>query len=138
MTKNIFSHSYTVHFADTDAAGVVYFANVLRICHQAYEQSLLEFGFDLKTFFQNTSAAIPIIHAEVDFFRPLYCGDQLLINVIPKLLDQKTFEINYQLSKDKSICCLAKTKHIAINPTTRKPQSLSEEMVTWIMENQTR
>lgn len=138
MTKNIFSHCYTVHFADTDAAGVVYFANVLRICHQAYEHSLLKFGFDLKTFFQNTSAAIPIIHAEVDFFRPLYCGDELLINVIPKLLDQKTFEINYQLSKDASICCLAKTKHIAINPSTRKPQSLSEEMVKWIIENQSR
>lgn len=132
MTKNIFSHSYTVHFADTDAAGVVYFANVLRICHQAYEQSLLEFGFDLKTFFQNTSAAIPIIHAEVDFFRPLYCGDELLINVCPQLLNQKTFEINYQLSKDSTICCVAKTKHISINPATRKTQFLPEKIIKWI------
>ena len=32
-----FAYYYTVRFQDTDAAGVVYFANVLRICHEAYE-----------------------------------------------------------------------------------------------------
>jgi len=34
-----FTYSRTVHFADTDAAGVVFFANFLAICHEAYEES---------------------------------------------------------------------------------------------------
>jgi 1,4-dihydroxy-2-naphthoyl-CoA hydrolase len=30
-----FSHHRTVRFADTDAAGVVFFARTLAICHEA-------------------------------------------------------------------------------------------------------
>lgn len=133
MNNNIYHSSYLVHFADTDAAGVVYFANVLKICHQAYENSLIKTGFELKTFFQNTSFAIPIIHAEVDFFAPLFCGDELLINLIPKLLTEKTFQIDYEILKDSSLCAKAQTKHIAINPTIRKAQSLPSEITSWVL-----
>ena len=34
----------TVRFGDTDAAGVVHFAQLLHWCHQAYEESLERFG----------------------------------------------------------------------------------------------
>jgi hypothetical protein len=35
-----FSYVRTVRLADTDAAGVVYFARTLSICHEAYEAAL--------------------------------------------------------------------------------------------------
>ncbi len=41
----------TIHFSDTDAAGVVYFSTLLSICHEAYENSLQVAGIELKTFF---------------------------------------------------------------------------------------
>ena len=128
MIKDIFSYCYTVHFADTDAAGVVYFANALRICHQAYENSLKLAGFDLKEFFNNSSFAMPIIHAEVDFFAPLYCGDEIIINLEPKLLSDKIFTITYNIVKNGSKSAQAQTKHICINPTTRKTQPLPEQI----------
>ncbi|MFS8118916.1 MAG: acyl-CoA thioesterase, partial [Microcoleus sp.] len=43
-----FSYTRTVRFQDTDAAGVVYFANVLAMCHEAYEASLAASGINLK------------------------------------------------------------------------------------------
>jgi 1,4-dihydroxy-2-naphthoyl-CoA hydrolase len=86
-------------------------------------------GFDLKTFFQNSSSAIPIVHAEVDFFCPLYCGDRLLINLLPKLLNDQSFEINYQLLKDSLPCAQAWTKHICIDPLTRKKKPLPEDIL---------
>ena len=35
-----FTYARTVHFPDTDAAGVVFFPNYLSICHEAYEEAL--------------------------------------------------------------------------------------------------
>jgi len=32
-----FAYDRKIHFADTDSAGVVYFARLLSICHEAYE-----------------------------------------------------------------------------------------------------
>ena len=43
-----FVYRRTIRFADTDAAGVVFFPNYLAICHEAYEESLADDGIELK------------------------------------------------------------------------------------------
>ena len=96
--KMTFTYNRTVRFQDTDAAGVVYFANVLSICHEAYEESLAASGINLKDFFTNPSVAFPIVHASVDFFRPMFCGDNLVISLIPQKLGVDKFEITYEIT----------------------------------------
>ena len=87
-----FIYQRTVRFQDTDAAGVVYFANALAMCHEAYEESLATSGINLKLFFSNLNVAIPIVHANVDFFRPMFCGDQVSIHLSPCQLGNDNFE----------------------------------------------
>ncbi len=41
----------TVRFGDTDAAGVMHFHQLLRWCHEAYEESLERFGIVAATVF---------------------------------------------------------------------------------------
>jgi 1,4-dihydroxy-2-naphthoyl-CoA hydrolase len=131
-----FTYARTVRFQDTDAAGVVYFSNVLAICHEAYEESLVAGEIHLKDFFRNPDAAIPIVHAGVDFFRPMFCGDRLWVHFITHQLTIDTFEINYQIFSNPQLTdpCLAKalTRHVCINPTTRRRQPLSSEMIQWL------
>jgi 1,4-dihydroxy-2-naphthoyl-CoA hydrolase len=56
-----FIYSRTIHFQETDAAGVVYFANLLALCHEAYEASLAEAGVDLRQFFSSGGeVAVPV------------------------------------------------------------------------------
>ena len=43
-----FTYHRTIRFKDTDAAGVVYFANILAICNEAYEESLEASGIDFR------------------------------------------------------------------------------------------
>lgn len=131
----LFSYIRTVRFQDTDAAGVVYFANVLAMCHEAYEASLAASGINLKAFFSNSKVAIPIVSAKVDFRRPMFCGEDLIIELIAQQLSDNEFEIAYQIfigdAKDKW-AAKAVTKHVCINPETRKRQNLSEEMMEWL------
>jgi 1,4-dihydroxy-2-naphthoyl-CoA hydrolase len=130
-----FSHNRTVRFQDTDAAGVVYFANVLSICHEAYEASLAASGINLKSFFNNPTAAIPIIHASVDFLRPMFCGDKLLIHLTPQQLGENKFEIAYQIvaaSSSEQQLAKAITRHVCINPITRTRTQLPEAITHWL------
>lgn len=130
-----FTHKRTVRFQDTDAAGVVYFANVLSICHEAYEASLAASGINLQSFFKNSEAAIPIVHASVDFRRPMFCGDELLIHLIPQQLDDNKFEITYQIvaaSSSEQQLAKAVTRHVCINPLTRIKRSLPEHIIQWL------
>jgi len=91
------SYHRTIRFADTDAAGVVYFATLLSICHEAYEAALAEAGVDLAVFFSGNfpdraasesgdrdaarPVIVPIVHAEIDFRHPLHCGDAIAISL---------------------------------------------------------
>ena len=49
-----FAYDRKIHFADTDSAGVVYFARLLSICHEAYEHYLENLGVDLRSFFSKS------------------------------------------------------------------------------------
>jgi len=133
-----FIYDRTIHFRDTDAAGVVYFANGLSICHEAYEASLAASGIELKSFFRGGASAVPITHASIDFFKPMFCGDRIAVSLVKTLLSPDSFQIEYQLffdiaSDEKTAIAKALTKRVCIDPTTRKRCNLSPDLLKWII-----
>ena len=131
-----FSRRYPVRFRDTDAAGVVYFAHGLALCHGAYEDSLQATGLDLQVFFSPTAPlAYPIIHASMDYQRPLHCGQSVVITLRPQRLDEASFEIAYRLSlvaDPPRVAAEALTRHVCIDAQTRRRHPLSNDMEQWL------
>lgn len=132
-----FVYHRTIHFCDTDAAGVVYFANALSLCHEAYEASLSASGINLKSFFRGEAIAVPITHASIDFLKPMFCGDRIAISLVATILSPESFQIEYQLYFDgegieKKAIAKALTKHTCIDSSTRKRCNLSDELLQWI------
>ncbi|MEM6254315.1 MAG: thioesterase family protein [Cyanobacteria bacterium P01_D01_bin.156] len=122
----------TIRFHETDAAGVVYFANVLILCHEAYEASLVAAGVDVRIFFSGGSLAVPIVHSSVDFRRPLHCGDEVAIALQTTALDDATFEIRYALSTDQKSIATALTRHVCIDSASRQRQPISPDLQQWL------
>ena len=136
MNKS-FIYDRTIRFCDTDAAGVVYFANGLSLCHEAYEASLSTSGIMLKTFFRDAAIAVPIVHASIDFFKPMFCGDRIAISVKSTLLNPMEFQVEYQLYFEELInpqeaIAKALTKHTCIDISTRKRCNLAPDLLKWI------
>jgi 1,4-dihydroxy-2-naphthoyl-CoA hydrolase len=138
-----FVYSRTVHFQDTDAAGVVYFANILSMCHEAYEASLAASGIDLYRFFCYPKIAIPIVHVTTDFLRPLFCGDNIKIYLTPSQLKGDEFEIQYEvfsietqvdeITNIQEVCAArAFSKHTCIDSASRTRAPLPELVIRWI------
>lgn len=123
---------HQVRFHETDGAGVVYFANELVICHAAYEASLAAVGIDLRTFFKAETIAYPVVHASIDYRRPLHCGDRVAIHLAPTRLDDSRFEIQYQLMRQDALAAQAVTRHICIAVPSRRPSPLPAEMEQWL------
>ena len=130
-----FTYTRTIRFQDTDAAGVVYFASVLSICHEAYEESLAASGVNIQAFFSRSPVAIPIVHASADFFRPMLCGDKILIDLTPKYMGNDYFEVTYKMvdAGDREIATVL-TEHVCIDPETKKRQQLPNEIVQWFQQ----
>ncbi len=141
------SYNRTIRFADTDAAGVVYFAALLSICHEAYEDALTKSGMDLARFFSGqvlsgqvshqTSVIIPITHAEIDFRRPLYCGEDITIELFwqAEVEDDLTqdiseFAIVYTIIHNYSskVAARAMTRHVCVDRLTHKRAAIPLEL----------
>ncbi|MFE1744654.1 acyl-CoA thioesterase [Coleofasciculus sp. H7-2] len=129
-----FTYTRTIRFQDTDAAGVVYFANVLAMCHEAYEESLVASDINLKLFFSNPNVAIPIVHASADFYRPMFCGDKVLIQLTPQHLSLEKFEVNYQFVAAERVVAKAITRHICIDLSSRSRKEIPAEMIRWLQQ----
>jgi len=130
-----FSYYRTVRLSDTDAAGVIFFPRLLSICHEAYEEALLSVRIDLKTFFRDSTSAIPIVQANISFFRPIFAGDRLLVNLEPKLLKDSEFEITYSIllaQTNRECAAKAITKHVCIDPNSRTRIKLPTAIANWI------
>jgi 1,4-dihydroxy-2-naphthoyl-CoA hydrolase len=133
-----FVYQRTVRFQDTDAAGVVYFANTLAMCHEAYEASLIAAGVEVRQFFSGNSAiALPIVHAEADYRHPAFCGDHHEIVLTPASTSGNGFEIQYEIygegDRDRLIS-KALTRHVCINPESRERQPLPQQMLDWLKQ----
>lgn len=132
---NVFFYHRTIYLADTDAAGVMYFTQGLKICHEAYETWLSKIGVSLAKILEEKQISIPVVHADIDFLRPIFCEDKLQIKLKIELIQDNEFIIRYQIFKQESLnkpVIIAKTKHVSINPQTRKRTSLPTRIISEI------
>jgi len=130
-----FLYERTVHFADTDAAGVVFFANYLAFCHEAYEESLAASGVDLKGFFADHGVVVPVVKSEAEYSRPLGCGDRLRVAVQPAVLAENAFEIRFEITRlgaPAKRAARVRTEHVCIDSATRRRRALPEPLLGWV------
>ena len=130
-----FSYQRTIHFADTDAAGVVFFANYLAICHEAYEEALGAAGIELGRFFKDTGVVVPIAKAEADYHRPMQTGDKIRVEVTPRRLSENSFELRYEmwrLGPPQKRAAILRTEHVCIASATRERQALPAALAEWV------
>lgn len=129
-----FTHDQVIRFHQTDAAGVMYFAQGLVLCHGTYEASLQAVGIDLGLFFGGGEVACPIVHTAMDYHRPFGCGDRVTIHLTPVRLDQSSFEVNYRLygPDPPQLAAEAITRHVCIHAQQRRRLALPPELDNWL------
>jgi len=129
----------SVRFGDTDAAGVMHFHQLLRWCHEAYEESLERFGLPAASVFprpewagDSPAVALPIVYCQAEFRRPLLVGDQLRISLRPEALGPEGFEVGYSFACEGQPVAQGLTRHLAITVAERQRCPLPEGIRRWL------
>ena len=129
----------SVRFGDTDAAGVMHFHQLLRWCHEAYEESLERFGLPAASVFprpewagESPEVALPIVYCQAEFRRPLVVGDQLHNNLRPEALGPEGFEVSYSFVREGQPVAQGLTRHLAIAASERQRCPLPEGIRRWL------
>ena len=125
----MYTYTIPIRFRHTDAAGIIYFTEVLELCAESYERWMQSIGFPLAQILKENKILIPIVHCETDIHHPITLGDQITISLIVKRKGQKSYTIAYTLSnQDAQHVASAETVHVTIDAKTRKSIYLPEEL----------
>lgn len=130
-----FTYDRTVRLADTDAAGVVFFARTLALCHEAYEASLAAAGLDLNDFLGGADIIVPISRSEADYKRPLRVGEKVRISVTPSPLSANSFAVAYQIVKlapPEKVAAVVRTEHVCTSISKRERAALPPGLAAWV------
>jgi 1,4-dihydroxy-2-naphthoyl-CoA hydrolase len=129
MTAPTFQHQFMVALHDTDAAGVLFFAHLFRHVHDAYETWMATLGFPLDAMIRDGKLALPLVHAQADYRRPLRHGYQVTVDLNVTELGPSSFQLAYRLrTSDGDVAATARTVHVCISPGVGRPRPLPDAL----------
>jgi acyl-CoA thioester hydrolase len=73
-------HDIRVYWEDTDAGGIVYYANYLKFSERARTEWLRQLGFEQQSLKDSHQIMIVVKRAEVEYLRPARLDDLLTID----------------------------------------------------------
>ena len=125
-TNKVYRLYLTIYYEDTDAGGVVYYANYLKYFERARTEFLMDKGIDIVQY-HNEGYFFVVIHVEISYKRPATLGDEIEITTELAELPSATIAMNHKVLKQGEILVESSVRLACINREGR-PQRIPEEI----------
>ena len=96
MTAAPFSHRVRIYWEDTDAGGVVFYANYLKLFERARTEWLRSLGFGQQRLRDDEGLMFVVTDTRVRFVQPARLDDELTITVAPAAPPRVTLSLRQQ------------------------------------------
>ena len=113
--NKIFNHKVKVYYEDTDAGGVVYYANYLKYLERARTEALIKIGLSNLKIKDNFKALIIVKSCNIDYKKPAYLEDELNIKSYIPSHTKTSFIMSQTIIKDKIVIVEAKIQLVFVN-----------------------
>ena len=114
MHENFF-HNVKVYYEDTDAGGIVYYANYLKFLERARTEALVTLGFNNKKIKEDFGSLIIVKSCNIEYKRPAHLEDELNIRSFVKSITKTSFFMNQFISRGEDIIVEAKVHLVFVN-----------------------
>jgi len=129
-----FSLPVRIYYEDTDAAGVVYYANYLRFMERARSEWLRSLGFGQRELAREEGVVFAISRAEIDYLRPALLDDLLRVTVALVGRGRVSMALVQEVHReaDAALCCRARLKVACLNAATLRPDRVPDRVLAEI------
>lgn len=127
----------TVKLPDTDAAGILFFGNYIKLAHIIYEDFMETIGFSLKYIIDEADYLILIAHTEADYKKSLRLGDGYDLSVQVEKIGNCSFTLKYYFTEvnDDAVAEL-QTVHVVVDKSSQRPSPLPKKLVEQLKKYQ--
>jgi len=123
-----FNHKIKVYYEDTDAGGVVYYANYLKFIERARSEALSDIGLSNLKIKKDFDALIIVKSCNINFNKSAHLEDQLKINSFITSFRKASFIMDQVISRNDDIIVTAKVHLVFVNEKN-KPVKVPEKIL---------
>ena len=110
-----FYHNVKVYYEDTDAGGVVYYANYLKYLERARTEALTTIGLSNLHIKDKFGALIIVKSCNIEYKKSAYLEDELKIRSFIKSVTKTSFFMNQIITKDEDIIAESQIHLVFVN-----------------------
>jgi acyl-CoA thioester hydrolase len=132
MTAPDFRHTLRVYWEDTDAGGVVFFANYLKFFERARTEWLRTMGFGQQRLRNDTGAVFVVADTAVRYLEPARLDDLLEITVRVVETGRVSMTIEQQARRDDALLAESTIRIGCVDAGTFKPRRIPKELTALI------
>jgi len=127
MTR--FDFPVRVYYEDTDAGGVVYFANYLRFMERARTEWLRRLGFDQSELREHQGILFVVRGVEATYQRPARLDDALTVQSSLATLSRVALRFEQSIERDGETLVSASSDVICVGATSLRPTRMPEPLM---------
>jgi acyl-CoA thioester hydrolase len=129
MTVARFAHPVRVYYEDTDAAGVVYYANYLKFMERARTEWLAARGVALAALEREPALVVVVTRADVAFRAPARLGDLLMVGVDVVGHGRARFIARQEITCSDRLVAEATVTLACLDKSTWKPRKMPSNLL---------
>ena len=137
MHKN-FIHKVKVYYEDTDAGGIVYYANYLNFLERARTEAITELGLSNKKIKESFDANIIVRSCNIQYKSSAYLEDELNIRSFIKSITKTSFLMKQTITRNKYLVAEAEIHLVFISSLgkpIRIPNALFEDFKPYFCDS---
>lgn len=116
-----FSWPVRVYYEDTDAGGVVYYANYLKFMERARTEWLRDVGFEQPQLAREFNVIFVVRAVAIDYLRPSLFNDRLQVTVELANVGMSQLTVRQRVLRDTEEVAAAEVRLVCVNVTTFRP-----------------
>ena len=111
----MFQYTLKIYYEDTDAGGVVYYANYLKFIERARSEMINKLGFTLTTLLKKYDRLFLVKKIECDYIESCKLEDTLNVQSNILVLKNASFELEQNILKQNKIIFRSKIVMVCVN-----------------------
>jgi acyl-CoA thioester hydrolase len=124
-----FSWPVRVYWEDTDAGGVVYYANYLKFMERARSEWLRAFGFEQDVLRDESGVVFVVRRVEIDYLSPARFNEQLEVSVRLHEMGRASLSVRQELIRGPDRLAQAVVTLACVDAARFKPVKIPEPLL---------
>lgn len=127
-----FAWPVRVYYEDTDAQGLVYYANYFRFMERARTEWLRTLGVEQDVLLRDDRRLFVVVETRAEFLQPAKFNEELIVTVRVASGARASFELEqliYRHSEDDDLLIRGMTRAACLNADTLKPARLPPSLM---------